>query len=143
LSAQLLQLRVHRLGFLKVDAFLAALRAGDFEGLVAVLDSALSVRKLRRGSWRAAHAAEYKERIRFPREIRGARTWAKGAIAFSRLAHFVQPMVVDGALGLVWAPGGQLSRVLRFTIMHGKIVQVEVIADPARLRDLDLAVLKD
>ena len=53
------------------------------------------------------------------------------------------PMLVDGAMGLVWAPGGRLSRVLRFTITRGKIVQVEIIGDPARLRDLDLAVIKE
>jgi RNA polymerase sigma-70 factor, ECF subfamily len=115
-----------------VDAFLSALRGGDFEGLVAVLDPDVVVR----ADSTAVPAGA-------PREIRGARTGAKGAIAFSRLAHSVQPMLVDGAVGLVWAPGGQLSRVLRFTIVRGKIVQVEVIADPMRLRELDLAVLKD
>jgi hypothetical protein len=40
-------------------------------------------------------------------------------------------LLVDGALGLVWAPRGRLSRVLRFTISRGKIVQVDVIADPS------------
>ncbi len=45
-------------------------------------------------------------------------------------------------MGLVWAPRGRLARVLSFTITRGKIIQVNVIADPARLRELDLAVLK-
>ncbi len=115
-----------------VDAFLTALRDGDFEGLVAVLDPDVVVR----GDEAAARPGA-------PREIRGARNWAKGAIAFSHLARSVQPMLVDGALGLVWAPRGRLSRVLRFTIAGGKIVQADVIADPARLRELDLAVLND
>jgi RNA polymerase sigma-70 factor (ECF subfamily) len=78
-----------------------------------------------------------------PTEIRGVRTWAKGAIASSQLVHSAPPMLVDGAVGLVWAPGGRLSRVLRFTIARGNIAQVEIIADPARLRDLDLAVIKE
>lgn len=115
-----------------VDTFLAALRAGDFEGIVAVLDPDVVVR-----------VDEAAARPGAPREIRGARIWAKGAVAFSRLARSVQPMLVDGAVGLVWAPRGRLSRVLRFTIARGKIVQVDVIADPGSLRQLDLAVFKE
>jgi hypothetical protein len=72
------------------------------------------------------------------KEIRGAKTWTKGAITFLQLARSVQRR----AVGFVWAPRGRLSRVLSFTITHGKIVQVDVIADPARLHELDLAVLK-
>ena len=52
-------------------------------------------------------------------------------------------MLVDGDVALVWAPRGRLLRVRRFTITRGKIVEVDVIADPARLSDLDLAVLND
>ncbi len=78
-----------------------------------------------------------------PTEIRGARTWAKGAVAFSRFARFVEPALVNGAAGLVFAPGGRLSRALSFKIAAGKIVQAELIADPERLRHLDLAVLND
>jgi ketosteroid isomerase-like protein len=115
-----------------VSAFLTALRAGDFEGLIAVLDPDVVVRA---DSTTVPPGA--------PTEIRSARTWAKGAIAFSQLVHSAPPMLVDGAVGLVWAPGGRLSRVLRFTIARGKIAQVEIIADPARLRDLDLAVIKE
>jgi ketosteroid isomerase-like protein len=115
-----------------VSAFLTALRAGDFEGLIAVLDPDVVVRA---DSTTVPPGPQT--------EIRGARTWAKGAIAFSQLVRSAPPMLVDGAVGLVWAPGGRLSRVLRFTITSGKIVQVEIIADPARLRDLDLAVIKE
>jgi RNA polymerase sigma-70 factor (ECF subfamily) len=112
------------------SAFLAALRAGDFEGLVAVLDPDVVVR------WDEAAA-----RPGAPREMRGAQTWAKGALAFSQIVRFVQPALVNGSVGLVWAPRGRLLRVLSFTITRGKIVQVDVVADPARLRELDLAVL--
>lgn len=115
-----------------VNAFLAALRAGDFGGLLAVLDPDVVVRL------DAAAGAPGA-----PREIRGAQNWAMGAVAFSRLARFVQPALVNGAVGLIFAPRGHLSRALSFTIAHGKIVQVEVIADSERLRQLDLAVLHD
>ena len=114
-----------------VDAFLAALRGGDFDGLVAVLDPDVV--------FRADSAASPPSGT----EIRGARTWARGALAFSRAVRFAQPALVDGAVGLVLARGGRLSRVLTFTMERGKIVQVEVIADPERLRQLDLAVLSD
>jgi RNA polymerase sigma-70 factor (ECF subfamily) len=115
-----------------VDAFVTALRAGDFEGLIAVLDPDVLIR-----IDRAAVPAGA------PTEIRGARNWAKGAIAFAQMARSIQPMLIDGALGLAWAPGGRLSRVLRFTINGRKIVQAEVIADPERLSKLDLAVLDE
>ncbi|HEY1468460.1 MAG TPA: sigma-70 family RNA polymerase sigma factor [Candidatus Acidoferrum sp.] len=114
------------------DAFLTALRGRDFESLIAVLDPDVVVRA---DSTAAAAGA--------PTEIRGARTWAKGAITFARFAGSVQTMLVDGAVGLVLAPHGRLSRVLRLTIAGGKIVQVEVIADPERLRQLDLAVINE
>jgi len=77
------------------------------------------------------------------REVRGAQTWAKGAIAFSRGARFARPALVNGAVGVVVAPRGRLFRVLSLTITHGKIVEVDVIADPERLRQLDLAVLNE
>lgn len=113
-----------------VDAFLTALKAGDFEGLVAVLDPEVVVRL--DGAAGAPGS---------PREIRGAENWARGAVAFSRLARFVQPALVNGSVGLLFASGGRFSRALTFTIVNGKIVEVEIIADPARLQQLDLAVL--
>jgi RNA polymerase sigma-70 factor (ECF subfamily) len=78
-----------------------------------------------------------------PREIRGALNWAKGAMAFSRqLAGTIQPMLVNGDVGLVWTPGEHVFRALRFTFADGKIASVDIVADPARLRELDLAVLE-
>src|ERR1043165_6973776 len=106
-----------------VDAFLAALRAGDFAGLLAVLDPNVVVRL---GPGAGAPGA--------PREIRGAENWARGAVAFTRLARFVQPALVNGGVGLVFAAGGRLSRALTFTIANGKIVAAEIIADPAQLQ---------
>ena len=115
-----------------VDAFLTALRGGDFDGLLAVLDPDVVVR-----ADQAAVAPGAS------REVRGARTWAKQAINFSRGARFARPALVNGAVGVVLAPRGRLFRVLSFTLARGKIVQIDVVADPVRLRHLDLAVLDD
>lgn len=113
-----------------VTAFLTALRAGDFDGLVAALDPDVVAR--------VDAAAASPGRLR---EVRGALNWARGAIAFSQMARFVQPALINGSPGLVWAPRGRLRRVLTFTIRNRKITEVNVIGDPASLRQLDLAVL--
>jgi len=109
-----------------VEAFLAALRAGDFEGLLAVLDPDLVVRADMTGA---------------PSEVRGAAVWAKGAVAYGHLARLVRPALVNGAIGLAMAPQGRLSRTLTFTIANGKITEIEVIGDPARLGELDVSMI--
>jgi hypothetical protein len=76
-----------------------------------------------------------------PRELRGASTWAKQMIALSRGLRFVEPALINGSVGLILAPRGKLSRVLTFTFAHAKVTRVEVIGDPARLRELEIAVL--
>ena len=111
-----------------INAFLAALRAGDFEGLLAVLDPDVVFRSDIPGA---------------PAEIRGARDWAQGAIAFSQLARFVQPALVNGLIGLVFAPRGRLLRVLTFEIVGEKIVGADVITNPERLRQLELSPLTE
>ena len=114
-----------------VNAFLLALRTGDFDGMLAVLDPDVLVR-MDTGIPGAA------------REFRGAANWARGATAaFSRFARFVQPALVNGSVGLVFAPGGKLSRALRFTFANGKIVEAEIITDRDRLQQLELSVLDD
>src|ERR671913_157113 len=85
-----------------VEAFMAALRSGDFEGLLAVLDPDLVVRADMAG-WGGA-----------PTEIRGAAVWAKGAVAYGHLAQLTRPALVNGAIGVVVAPRGRLSRALTF-----------------------------
>jgi RNA polymerase sigma factor (sigma-70 family) len=110
-----------------VEAFIAALRAGDFEGLLAVLDPDLVVR-----ADMVAGA---------PTEIRGAAVWAKGAVAYGHLAQLTQPALVNGAIGVVVAPRGRLVRALRFTIANGKITEIEVIGNPARLGELDVSIV--
>jgi hypothetical protein len=77
----------------------------------------------------------------------GASTEVRGAAAvadtFSGRARFAQPALVDGAAGAVWAPGGRPRVVFGFTIAGGKIIEIEMVADPERLRRLDLAILDD
>jgi RNA polymerase sigma factor (sigma-70 family) len=113
-----------------VDAFLAALRGGDLEALVAVLDPDFVIRADRAVVTAGA-----------PREVRGARIWAKQALAFSRAIRFAQPALVNGTVGVVVAPRGRLFRVLTFAVAGGRITQVDVIAEPEHLRQLSLAVL--
>ena len=114
-----------------VDAFLTALRTGDFEGLVAVLDPDVVV-KLDEAAGRPGT----------PREIHGALNWAKGAVAFSRnLEGAVEPMLVNGEVGLVWAPQGRVFRVLRLSIHDGKIATVDIVADRSRLAEFEITVL--
>jgi RNA polymerase sigma-70 factor (ECF subfamily) len=120
-----------------VEAFLRAARAGDLEGLLAVLDPDAVVR-IDAAARMAAGAADAAPTTR---ELRGAATWAKQFIALSRGLHSVQLALIDGSLGLIHAPRGKLSRALTFTVTNGKVTRVEVIGDPARLRELDIAVL--
>jgi RNA polymerase sigma factor (sigma-70 family) len=114
-----------------VDAFLAAARGGDFDALVAVLDPEVVLRA-DRGAIPGAS-----------RVVRGARDVAEGALAFAELARFARPALVNGAAGLVVAPHGQPFSVMGFTVSRGRIVEIDILADPARLRRLDLAVLDD
>jgi hypothetical protein len=74
------------------------------------------------------------------REVRGAPAVADTFFGRARLAR---PALVNGAIGAVWAPGGRPRVVFGFTVVGGKIVEIEVVADPARLSGLDLAVLED
>jgi RNA polymerase sigma factor (sigma-70 family) len=112
-----------------VDAFIAALRAGDFEGLLAVLDPDLVVR------------ADMAVPSSAPTEVRGAAVWAKGAVAYGHMARLTRPALVDGAIGVVVAPQGRLVRALRFTIANGKITEIEVIGNPARLSELEVSIV--
>jgi RNA polymerase sigma factor (sigma-70 family) len=109
-----------------VQAFLAALRGGDLEGLLAVLDPDLVVRADMPGA---------------PGELRGAPIWAKGAVAYGHMARQVRPALVNGTIGLVMAPQGRLSRALTFTIANGKIAAIEVIGHPPRLAELDVSIV--
>jgi RNA polymerase sigma factor (sigma-70 family) len=113
-----------------VSAFLMALRAGDLDALLAVLDPDVV---LRADSTSVPPGA--------PTEFRGARAAATLALNVSRGALLARPALVDGAVGLVVAPRGRLLRALRFTLLHGKVMQIDVVGEPASLRELDLGVL--
>jgi len=114
-----------------VDAFLAAARAGDFDALLAVLDPDV-VRH-------ADHRVEAPGRVRV---LRGARAVAEGALILSHIPE-VRPAIVNGAAGLVGLNhAGRLVSVVGFTVSHGKIVEIDVFVDPARLRRLDVSALQ-
>ena len=112
-----------------VDAFLAASRDGDFDTLLAVLDPDVVLR-MDGGAVRAV----------LSREVRGARAVAEQTLTFSGLSPFVRPALVNGAAGVVVAPRGRPFSVMGFTIRGGKIVEIDILADPARLSRLDVSV---
>jgi RNA polymerase sigma-70 factor, ECF subfamily len=114
-------------------AFLAAARGGDIAALVALLDSDVRLTA-------DAHASPSGK----PVLLRGAELVASGAIASSVRAGRSQLALVDGEVGIVFAPAGRLQVVLAFTVgATGQITAIDVIADPDRLRRLRLAVLQD
>jgi len=116
-----------------VEAFLAASRAGDVNAVLAVLDPDV----VRRADVAALPAGR-------PLEVRGARTVAGEIAAFGRNSRFADVALVDGAIGIVVAPRGRLLLVLAVTFAgDGRIASYELIADPDRLRNLDLAILPD
>jgi len=115
-----------------VDAFLAASRAGNFEALLALLDPDV----VYRADYGAALAGK-------SQVVQGAAAVVKQARVFMRLARFAQPVLVNGAVGVVVAPFGRLRYVAQFTITGDKIAQINVMADPAVLRQLHLSVLPD
>jgi RNA polymerase sigma factor (sigma-70 family) len=115
-----------------VDAFFTAARAGDFEALVAVLDPDVVLR-----------ADGGVGRAGVSRVLRGARTVAEQAMAFTGLWPFVRPALVNGVAGAVVAPHGRPFSVMAFTVAHGRIVEIDILVDPDRLAQLDLAVLDE
>jgi RNA polymerase sigma factor (sigma-70 family) len=111
-----------------VEAFLAAARDGDFDALLAVLDSevVLHVDATAAGT---------------PTTVHGAQSVAANARAFSANARFAESVLVDGAVGIVVAPNGKLTLVLRFAVVGDKITEIDIEADPQRLHKLSLALL--
>jgi RNA polymerase sigma factor (sigma-70 family) len=113
-----------------VDAFLAAAREADFDALLEVLDPDVVLR--------ADSGALPSPPSRL---VRGAREVAQIALAFSDLARFSRPALVNGAAGIVVAPQGRVYAVFGVTIKHDKIVEFDILGDPERLAQLDLVVL--
>jgi RNA polymerase sigma factor (sigma-70 family) len=115
-----------------VDAFLAAARDGDFDALLAVLDPDVVLRVDRGPTPPGAS-----------REVRSAAAVIEETRTFASLAASARPALVNGAAGIVVAPRGRPIAVAGFTVAHGKIVEIDLLADPTRLRELDLTLLDD
>jgi RNA polymerase sigma-70 factor (ECF subfamily) len=110
-----------------IDAFLAASRNGDFAGLLAALAPDVVLR-----------ADDAVVSVGAAREARGAEAVAR---QFSGRARDAHPALINGAVGLVWAPGGLPRVVFAFTIKDGKIVAIEMLGDPARLGAMTVRML--
>jgi RNA polymerase sigma factor (sigma-70 family) len=111
-----------------VDAFLAASREGDFAALVAILDAGVVFR---------LDAGGRADRAREP--VTGPGAVARRVLARGRpFAHLARPAMVNGAPGLLVAAEGAAMAVVGFTCAHGRIVAIDLIADPEKLRHLDV-----
>jgi RNA polymerase sigma factor (sigma-70 family) len=113
-----------------VDAFLAAAREGDFEALLEVLDPDVVVR------------ADFGP-LGGSSEVRGAENVARQALTYSRLGLVMRPALINGAVGAVSMRDGEPFSVGGVTVRGGKIVEMDFLADPERLRRLDLTILDD
>lgn len=105
-----------------VDAFIAAAREGNFEGLVAVLDPDVVLRADREPALRG---------------IRGAHAVASSAAAFSKVVARMEPVMVNGTPGIVsWLPNGEPLSVMGFVVANDRIAEIYVISQPDRVRQL-------
>jgi RNA polymerase sigma-70 factor, ECF subfamily len=111
-----------------VDAFFAASRDGDLDALVAVLDPDVV---LRSDTGRRDTSVL----------VRGAAAVAANAMMFSSRSPFVRPALVNGAAGVVVAPAGKPIAIMAFTVVDDRIVAIDALSDPARLRHIDVATL--
>jgi RNA polymerase sigma-70 factor (ECF subfamily) len=115
-----------------IDAFMAAAQQGDFERLVAVLDPDIVLR------------ADGGAAAGLSRVVRGASAVAGQAATFSRSGLSNQLVLVNGHLGFVSRrPDGRVFAVIGFTIAGGKVVEMDILADPDRLSRLDLSAVED
>jgi RNA polymerase sigma factor (sigma-70 family) len=116
-----------------VEAFLVAIRGGDLDALLVILDPDVVLRSDAGASPSGA-----------AREIRGSAAVTDGVLLAKATrigARSARALLVNGAIGVVVAPRGRLLGVIGLTIARGRIVELDLIADPARLRQLELAVL--
>lgn len=104
-----------------VEAFQTAARAGDFEALLRLLDPDVMLRNAG---------------VDAVRVVRGSTSVATGAKAFQRLGLFLQPMLVEGAVGIASYEDGEPVGLAAFTVVDGRIVEIDVITDPDRLHRL-------
>jgi RNA polymerase sigma-70 factor, ECF subfamily len=112
------------------DAFLAAHRDGDFDRLLAVLDPDVVLR----ADFGTAGGSQ---------ELRGAAAVAGQALAYAQLGLDIRPVLINGVAGMVGFRGGQPFSIGAVTVRNGRIVALDFLADPERLRLLDLTILDD
>jgi RNA polymerase sigma-70 factor (ECF subfamily) len=115
-----------------VDAFFAASREGDFDALVAVLDPDVVL-----------HADGGALRPDATVLVQGAEEVASRAMTFRRLGPHVRPALVNGIAGVVVMPQGRPFSIMSFTVRGGRIVEIHALADPERLRHVDVTMLDD
>src|SRR5579883_1320000 len=108
-----------------VDAFFAAARGGNFEGLLAVLDPDVVVRSEGGAT-----------RPKISGVLRGAEAVARSAMSFALPNAVLTPVLLNGAAGVLVTTGGKPFSLMAFTVRDGKIVEIDAIADPDRLRQL-------
>ena len=108
-----------------VDAFFAAAREGDFDALVAVLHPDATFRATGLGP--------------VPFVLEGAATVASNARAFGPTAASYAHTIVNGAAGVITTRDGRLASITAFTVVDGRVFAIDVLADPDRLREYDLA----
>jgi RNA polymerase sigma factor (sigma-70 family) len=114
-----------------VEAFMEAVREGNFEGLLSLLDPDIV---LRADGGALAGAT---------RVVRGAKAVAGQAEAFSKVGLSEEVVLVNGNIGLLERlADGRLFAVIGFTITNGKIAEMNILADPERLRRLDLSAVE-
>jgi RNA polymerase sigma factor (sigma-70 family) len=124
-----------------VDAFLAAARDGDFEALLAVLDPDVVVRADQGAVPAGAGAGAGAGGGAASGPVRGAAQVARRAMVFAQLGLLTQPALVNGVAGAVTTRDGVAFSVGAFTVRGGKVVALDILADPDRLRSLDLTIL--
>ena len=113
-----------------IDAFLAAARDGDFDRLVAVLDPDVVLRQ------------DFGP-VGGSREIRGAAAVASQATSYAQIGLDIRPALINGVAGAVAFRDGQPFSIGALTVRNGKIVELDFLGDPERLRQLDLTILDD
>lgn len=120
-----------------VDAFLAASRSGDMSALLAILDPNV-VMHADAIAVAASKAPQAQGAPKLAPELRGRQAVADAFVGRARAA---QVALVDGALGITWAPGGTPRAVFSFGIENGLVKSIELVADPAKIAELDVELV--
>ncbi|TDD57405.1 sigma-70 family RNA polymerase sigma factor [Kribbella antibiotica] len=112
-----------------VDAFMAASRGGDFEGLLVLLDPDVVLR---------ADAGTESTGAAASKVLRGALAVVESALTFSRFAPYTERALINGLPGIVTVINGRIQSVMAFTVTNDKITELNILADPDRLAELTI-----